>query len=174
MCLGEEGGAVGRRDARVGGGSSPLLSACVGECCCAPGGGGFAVTPVCPGKQCPRRVFYGSCWTLISFVPHLSRAAAALSPPSPALRSPTARSSPPRRKRVPRLTPPSRKKKKPRTTRSCGRPHRCPQQASPVSPTGPSVQQINFRGKKNPTRGRSVCTRAWTIKKRNWLRINMH
>lgn len=32
------------------------------------------------GKQCPRRVFYGSCWTLISFVPHLSPAAAALSP----------------------------------------------------------------------------------------------
>lgn len=34
------------------------------------------------GKQCPRRVFYGSCWTLISFVTHLSPAAAALSPQS--------------------------------------------------------------------------------------------
>lgn len=32
------------------------------------------------GKQCPRRVFYGSCWTLISFVARLSSAAAALSP----------------------------------------------------------------------------------------------
>lgn len=132
MFGGGGGRGVGRRDARVGGGSSPLLSACVGECCCAPGGGGFAVTPVCPGKQCPRRVFYGSCWTLISFVPHLSRAAAALSPPSPALRSPTARSSPPRIKRVPRLTPPSRKKKA--THHALLRP------ASPVSATGfPSI-----------------------------------
>ena len=27
--------------------------------------------PSAGGKQCPRRVFYGSCWTLVSFVPHL-------------------------------------------------------------------------------------------------------
>lgn len=40
------------------------------------------------GKQCPRRVFYGSCWTLISFVARLSSAAAALSPQK--------RASPPR------------------------------------------------------------------------------
>lgn len=51
------------------------------------------------GKQCPRRVFYGSCWTLISFVPYLSSAAAALSP----------------QKRAPPLPTPL---KKPRTTRS--------------------------------------------------------
>lgn len=52
------------------------------------------------GKQCPRRVFYGSCWTLISFVARLSSAAAALSPQKRA-RTPTP------------LHPPG----KPRTTR---------------------------------------------------------
>lgn len=49
VCLGVGGGKqAGRRDARVGGGSSPLLSACVGECCCAPGGGGSQLLPSVP------------------------------------------------------------------------------------------------------------------------------
>lgn len=43
------------------------------------GAGGWLLFPSA-GKQCPRRVFYGSCWTLISFVARLSCAAAALSP----------------------------------------------------------------------------------------------
>lgn len=123
VCLGvgeEGGGRAGRQEGRAcGGGSSPLLSACVGECCCA-GWRGVAVTPVCPGKQCPRRVFYGSCWTLISFVPRLSRAAAALSPSLHliSLLPPPAFALPSPQKRAP---PPSLEgKKKPRTTRSCG------------------------------------------------------
>lgn len=71
-----------------------LLSVCVGECCeCPAEGVGVEEVLLFPsaGKQCPRRVFYGSCWTLISFVPYLSSAAAALSPqkraptPSPPL-----------------------------------------------------------------------------------------
>lgn len=81
-----------------------LLSACVGECCeRRVEGVGVEEVLLFPsaGKQCPRRVFYGSCWTLISFVPHLSSAAAALSPQKRA---------PP-----PPLLPPQ---KKPRTTRS--------------------------------------------------------
>lgn len=40
------------------------------------------------GKQCPRTAFYGSCWTLIPFVLHLSSAAAALSPQKRALPPP--------------------------------------------------------------------------------------
>lgn len=69
----EAGACVG-----AGGKGGHLLSACVGECC------ERRVEEVLlspsAGKQCLRRVFYGSCWTLISFVPHLSPAAAALSP----------------------------------------------------------------------------------------------
>lgn len=115
---GEGGWRAGRRDARVGGGSSPLLSACVGECCCAPGGGGSLFLPSAPVNNASRRVFYGSCWTLISFVARLSRAAAALSPPAPPpLPSCPALPSPQKACAFP---PPSRKKKKPRTTRYCG------------------------------------------------------
>lgn len=73
-----------------GGEGGHLLSACVGECCeC---GGGLLFPSA--GKQCPRRVFYGSCWTLISFVARLSSAAAALSPQKRARPPP----SPPPRK----------------------------------------------------------------------------
>lgn len=94
-----------------------LLSACVGECCeRRVEGVGVEEVLLFPsaGKQCPRRVFYGSCWTLISFVPHLSSAAAALSPQKRA---------PP-----PPLLPPKK------ATHHALWPHRCPQQASQYPP----------------------------------------
>lgn len=106
MCL---GAGVGRRT-RVGGGREghPFVCMC-GRVLCAPGGGGCCYSRL-PGKQCPRRVFYGSCWTLISFVPHLSRAAAALSP-AKACAHPTPLPHP-------LLLSPPNPQKKPCTTRS--------------------------------------------------------
>lgn len=68
------------------GGCKHLLSTSVGECCESRVGGGWrrrrrrCCYSRLPGKQYPRRVFYGSCCTTISFVQHLSPAAAALSP----------------------------------------------------------------------------------------------
>lgn len=79
-----EVGAEGREFYFWGGGCKHLLSTSVGECCESRVGGGWRRRRCCysrlPGKQYPRRVFYGSCCTTISFVPHLSPAAAALSP----------------------------------------------------------------------------------------------
>lgn len=83
-----------------------LLSACVGECCeCRVEGVGAAEALLFPsaGKQCPRRVFYGSCWTLISFVARLSSAAAALSPQKRA--PPLPLPPPPGKPRTTRLRP---------------------------------------------------------------------
>lgn len=143
---------MGRQEGRACGGRAltPFCPACVGECCCAPGGGGSLLFPSAPGKQCPRRVFYGSCWTLISFVPRLSRAAAAaaLSPPHPPTPKPLL-FPPPRKKRAPlpfSCSPSLKKKKKKKihAPRAFLRPHRCPQQASPLSPTGPKCVANQF------------------------------
>lgn len=78
----EVGACVGAGDARGGGGTFCLQ---VWESVVSAGGrervgAGEALLFPSAGKQCPRRVFYGSCWTLISFVARLSSAAAALSP----------------------------------------------------------------------------------------------
>lgn len=77
----EVGACVGAGDA--GGEGGRLLSACVGECReRRVEGVGLEEVLLFPSasKQCPRTAFYGSCWTLIPFVLHLSSAAAALSP----------------------------------------------------------------------------------------------
>lgn len=93
----------GRRGPRGEGGH--LLSASVGECCEWRVGAGEALIPSAH-KQCPRRVFYGSCWTLISFVARLSSAAAALSPQKRA-RTPLP-PSPPTESHAPRVYGPTR------------------------------------------------------------------
>lgn len=103
----EAGACVGAggRGGDAKGEEGHLLFPCVGECCeCRVEGGGVEEVLLVPsaGKQCPRRVFYGSCWTLISFVPQVSPAAAALSP---------------------------QKRMVPKATHHASWPHRCPQQA---------------------------------------------
>lgn len=90
------------------------------------------------GKQCPRRVFYGSCWTLISFVARLSSAAAALSP----------------QKRAPPPQPPG----KPRTTRL--RPYPASATTFAVSPAGKCVTNqlmINLCELKNNNNKKTRC-----------------
>lgn len=125
VCLeeGEEGKQAGRQEGRACGGRelTPFVCMC-GRVLLRAGWRRVAVTPVCPGKQCPRRVFYGSCWTLISFVPRLSRAAAALSPPAPPPPSPaTLLPCPPLSAKSVRLPPHPRGGvgREPRTTRYC-------------------------------------------------------
>lgn len=120
VCGGREGGH--------------LLSACVGECCeCRVEGVEEVLLFPSAGKQWPRRVFYGSCWTLISFVPHLSPAAAALSP----------------QKRAP---PPSPLPKKSHAPRALASP--VSTTGFPISPTGNCVtNQLKI----------SMCTRACAL-----------
>lgn len=115
-----------------------LLSACVGECCeRRVEGVGVEEVLLFPsaGKQCPRRVFYGSCWTLISFVPHLSSAAAALSPQK---RAPPPPLLPPQKSHAPRAL------------------------ASPVSTTGFPISPTDNRVTNQLKI--SMCTRACALK----------